>query len=78
MLLVKTSTFIHSPLPPPQTHLPTDGLTMWAAGDIHFNSAEFLLQSTFASSRPSSRPSTYQALLLMGYHGIGIGAMTLA
>ena len=74
MLLFKTSTFIHSPLPLPQTLLPTDGLTMWAAGEIHFNSAEFLLQSTFASSRPS----TYQALLLMGYHEIGIGAMTLA
>lgn len=54
--------------------LPTDGLTMWAAGENYFNSAKFLLQSTFASPRPT----TCQALLLMGYREIGIGAMTLA
>ena len=54
--------------------LPTDGLTMWAAGENYFNSAKFLLQSSFTSSRPT----TCQALLLMGYREIGIGAMTLA
>jgi len=54
--------------------LPTDGLTMWAASENYFNSAKFLLQSSFTSSRPT----TCQALLLMGYREIGIGAMTLA
>ena len=54
--------------------LPTDGLTMWAAGENYFNLAKFLLQSSFTSSRPV----TCQALLLMGYREIGIGAMTLA
>jgi len=54
--------------------LPTDGLTMWAAGEIYFNSAQFLLQSSFTSPRPT----TCQALLLMGYREIGIGAMTFA
>ena len=54
--------------------LPTDGLTMWATGKNYFNSAKFLLQSSFTSSHPV----TCQALLLMGYREIGIGAMTLA
>ena len=54
--------------------LPTDGLTMWAAGENYFNSAKFLIQSSFTSPRST----TCQALLLMGYREIGIGAMTLA
>ena len=53
--------------------LPTDGLTMWAAGENYFNSAKFLIQSSFTSPRST----TCQALLLMGYREIGIGAMTL-
>ena len=53
--------------------LPTDSLTIWATGKNYFNSAKFLLQSSFTSSCSV----TYQALLLMGYCEIGIDAMTL-
>jgi len=54
--------------------LPTDSLTMWATDKNYFNSAKFLLQSSFTSLCPI----TYQALLLMRYCKIGIGTMTLA
>lgn len=44
---------------------------MWAAGDGFLERAKDLLDKTYANSRPS----TVQALLLMGYREIGIGAM---
>ncbi|KAI5120399.1 hypothetical protein M0805_000178 [Coniferiporia weirii] len=50
--------------------LPQSG-HMWAAGDGFLERAKGLLDRTYASSRPS----TCQALLLMGYREIGIGAM---
>ncbi|KAF8874834.1 fungal-specific transcription factor domain-containing protein, partial [Infundibulicybe gibba] len=50
---------------------PTDGSMMWEAGDDYLNSAKNILDITYASSRPS----TCQALLLMGYREVGIGAM---
>ncbi|KAF9012001.1 fungal-specific transcription factor domain-containing protein [Cyathus striatus] len=52
---------------------PTDG-SMWAAGDDYLDSAKVILDGTYSSSRPS----TCQALLLMGYREIGIGAMAQA
>jgi hypothetical protein len=54
--------------------LPTDGVTMWAAGEEYFNVAKKILDTSYASSRAN----TCQALLLMGYREIGIGAMALA
>jgi hypothetical protein len=54
--------------PPPQ-----DG-SMWAAGDAYLDSAKTILNGTYANSRPS----TCQALLLLGYREIGIGAMAQA
>ncbi|KAH8112249.1 fungal-specific transcription factor domain-containing protein [Phellopilus nigrolimitatus] len=50
--------------------LPQSG-HMWAAGDGYLERAKILLDRTYGSSRPS----TCQALLLMGYREIGIGAM---
>ncbi|KAJ7242001.1 fungal-specific transcription factor domain-containing protein [Mycena rebaudengoi] len=47
---------------------------MWPAGDAFLDRAKVLLDSSYASSRPS----TCQALLLMGYREIGIGAMAQA
>jgi hypothetical protein len=47
---------------------------MWTAGDQYFNVAKNLLDNTYASSLPS----TVQALLLLGYREIGIGAMAQA
>lgn len=44
---------------------------MWAAGDGFLERAKVLLDTCYASSRPS----TCQALILMGYREIGIGAM---
>ncbi|KAL5478360.1 hypothetical protein ACEPAI_2544 [Sanghuangporus weigelae] len=44
---------------------------MWAAGDGFLERAKDLLDKTYANSRPS----TCQALILMGYREIGIGAM---
>lgn len=49
---------------------PTSG-HMWAAGDGFLDRAKAILDKTYSSSRPS----TCQALLLMGYREIGIGAM---
>ena len=54
--------------------LPTDSFTMWATSENYFNTAKFLLRSSFTSSCLT----TCQALLLMGYHKISIGVMTLA
>ncbi|GLB40011.1 putative fungal specific transcription factor [Lyophyllum shimeji] len=56
------------------TAKPTDGRTMWEAGDEYLNEAKGLLDSSYTASRPS----TCQALLLMGYREIGIGAMAQA
>ncbi|EGO26654.1 hypothetical protein SERLADRAFT_414597 [Serpula lacrymans var. lacrymans S7.9] len=53
---------------------PPEDPSMWTAGDEYLNSAKVILDSTYASSRPS----TCQALLLMGYREIGIGAMAQA
>lgn len=50
--------------------LPPSGV-MWAAGDGFLSRAKALLDHAYANSRPS----TCQALLLMGYREIGIGAM---
>lgn len=47
---------------------------MWAAGDSYMGDAKVILDSTYAQSRPS----TCQALLLLGYREIGIGAMAQA
>jgi hypothetical protein len=47
---------------------------MWAAGDEYLDNAKVILDSTYAISRPS----TVQALLLLGYREIGIGAMAQA
>ena len=47
---------------------------MWAAGDEYLDRAKVLLDCSYATSRPS----TCQALLLMGYREIGIGAMAQA
>lgn len=56
------------------TPQPTDTSVMWEAGDGYLNLAKVILDGTYASSRPS----TCQALLLMGYREIGIGAMAQA
>jgi hypothetical protein len=53
--------------------LPQDG-SMWIAGDGYLDSAKVILDSTYANSRPS----TVQALLLLGYREVGIGAMAQA
>jgi hypothetical protein len=47
---------------------------MWPAGDAFLFRAKALLDSSYASSRAS----TCQALLLMGFREIGIGAMAQA
>ena len=47
---------------------------MWPEGDIYLEEAKRLLDSSYSSSRPA----TCQALLLMGYREIGIGAMAQA
>lgn len=49
---------------------PPEG-SMWPAGDVYLDTAKNMLNKTYAASRPS----TCQALLLMGYREIGIGAM---
>jgi hypothetical protein len=51
-----------------------DPSMMWEAGDEYLNSAKVILDRSYASSRPS----TCQSLLLMGYREIGIGAMAQA
>ncbi|KAF5384170.1 hypothetical protein D9615_003165 [Tricholomella constricta] len=56
------------------TPKPADASMMWEAGDEYLNQAKVILDSTYAASRPS----TCQALLLMGYREIGIGAMAQA
>lgn len=53
---------------------PSDSSLMWIAGDQYLDEAKAILDRSYASSRPS----TCQALLLMGYREIGIGAMAQA
>ena len=53
---------------------PPNSSTMWEAGDEYLNHAKTILDNSYASSRPS----TCQALLLMGYREVGIGAMAQA
>ncbi|OBZ66363.1 Nitrogen assimilation transcription factor nit-4 [Grifola frondosa] len=53
--------------------LPKDN-SMWSAGDSYMEDAKVILDSTYAASRPS----TCQALLLLGYREVGIGAMAQA
>ena len=47
---------------------------MWTAGDSYMEDAKVLLDNTYAQSRPA----TCQALLLLGYREVGIGAMAQA
>lgn len=56
------------------TPLPSDSTLMWVAGDDYLDRAKIILDGTYTSSRAS----TCQALLLMGYREIGIGAMAQA
>jgi hypothetical protein len=56
-----------APLPPPPG-------SMWSAGDAFGEAAKTILDRTYASSRPG----TVQALLLLAYREIGIGAMAQA
>ncbi|KAI0634003.1 fungal-specific transcription factor domain-containing protein [Trametes polyzona] len=53
---------------------PPDDSSMWTAGDEYMEDAKVILDRTYASSRPS----TCQALLLLGYREVGIGAMAQA
>ncbi|KAJ7594197.1 fungal-specific transcription factor domain-containing protein [Mycena floridula] len=63
--------YSNHPSTPP---IPPDPSLMWIAGDQYLDEAKTILDSSYASSRPS----TCQALLLMGYREIGIGAMAQA
>ncbi|EKM56762.1 uncharacterized protein PHACADRAFT_254069 [Phanerochaete carnosa HHB-10118-sp] len=47
---------------------------MWNAGDSYMEDAKVLLHNIYAQSRPT----TCQALLLLGYREVGIGAMAQA
>ena len=53
---------------------PPDDGSMWSAGDEYMEDAKVILDRTYAASRPS----TCQALLLLGYREVGIGAMAQA
>ena len=53
---------------------PPTETAMWPEGDAYLEEAKRLLDSSYSSSRPA----TCQALLLMGYREIGIGAMAQA
>ncbi|KAF8240532.1 hypothetical protein L208DRAFT_1427978 [Tricholoma matsutake] len=63
------------PTPSPCTPTPTTPTPpMWPAGDDYLDKAHLLLDTSYATSRPA----TCQALLLLGYREIGIGAMAQA
>ncbi|KAJ7248172.1 fungal-specific transcription factor domain-containing protein [Mycena haematopus] len=69
----------HAPQPPPSSSpspsaSPAPSQYMWPAGDAFLFRAKTLLDSSYASSLAS----TCQALLLMGFREIGIGAMAQA
>jgi len=53
---------------------PADQSLMWSAGDEYLETAKVLLDRSYASSRLT----TCQALLLIGYREVGIGAMAEA
>ncbi|KAI0640400.1 fungal-specific transcription factor domain-containing protein [Trametes meyenii] len=53
---------------------PPEDSSMWTAGDEYMEDAKIILDRTYAASRPS----TCQALLLLGYREVGIGAMAQA
>lgn len=53
---------------------PSDRLSMWPAGDEYLDQAKLILDQCYSNSKPS----TCQALILMGYREIGIGAMAQA
>ncbi|KAH7882909.1 fungal-specific transcription factor domain-containing protein [Phlebopus sp. FC_14] len=65
---------------PPPSPCPSQSISrppeqpMWTAGDNFLHFAKTLLDSSYASSLPS----TVQALLLLGYRELGIGAMAQA
>jgi len=62
------SRYSSSSAPPPEPG------AMWPAGDSFMDDAKVILDSSYAQSRPS----TCQALLLLGYREVGIGAMAQA
>ncbi|KAG6380094.1 hypothetical protein JVT61DRAFT_8179 [Boletus reticuloceps] len=65
----------HSPrCSTPTSPYPLQSAPMWTAGDDFLLLAKNLLDSTYASSMPS----TVQSLLLLAYREIGIGAMAQA
>ncbi|KAF9078330.1 fungal-specific transcription factor domain-containing protein [Rhodocollybia butyracea] len=53
---------------------PSSSSTMWGAGDIYLERAQNILDRSYVRSCPS----TCQALLLLGYREVGIGAMASA
>lgn len=55
-------------------HGPEDSGTMWPAGDQYFESTKAILASIYSTPRIG----TCQALLLLGYREVGIGAMAQA
>jgi len=55
-------------------HGPEVSNTMWPAGDSYFESTRAILTSTYSTPRTG----TCQALLLLGYREVGIGAMAQA
>ncbi|KDQ54162.1 hypothetical protein JAAARDRAFT_38766 [Jaapia argillacea MUCL 33604] len=72
-LLLLTMFAVASRYSTADTPFPPSG-SMWPAGDTYLEQAKAILDSSYASSRPS----TCQALLLMGYREVGIGAMAQA
>ncbi|KAF9530638.1 fungal-specific transcription factor domain-containing protein [Crepidotus variabilis] len=73
-LLLLTMFALASRYDPETTPPPSDPTIMWSAGDEYLESAKLILDSTYASSKST----TVQALLLMGYREVGIGAMAQA
>jgi hypothetical protein len=71
MFAIAARYFENDPSNPPP---PPDGSLMWSAGDEYLDAAKIMLDRSYSSSRAS----TCQALLLMGYREIGIGAMAQA
>ncbi|KAH9941542.1 fungal-specific transcription factor domain-containing protein [Amylocystis lapponica] len=67
-IAARYSSTTSSDVPPPQ-----EG-SVWIAGESYMEDAKVILDSTYAASRPS----TCQALLLLGYREVGIGAMAQA
>ncbi|KAE9408528.1 hypothetical protein BT96DRAFT_970469 [Gymnopus androsaceus JB14] len=53
---------------------PSSSNITWTAGDVYLERAQALLERSYSRSRPT----TCQALLLMGYREMGVGAMASA